>query len=393
MSTGLFDNDYSNVVINVADGVTVTINMDLNLSNTTINGGTLIVNKKLNFKTASTLTNVNIKFTGNASMTNSSTLNVKNSQLIFKDNSTYSLANTVTLDNSRIFLMGSSSISAFTGKIDLKNLSFIQIGDGAISSDASMQLFAVEINEYDNSYISIANNNNYYSNLSSYNTKINNKSYSTLLSPINCNKPGKNACSFSNVYGPATLNYGGVSSSAILPVKLTAFGVKADASFVDITWATAAEVNAKSFVIERSYDGQNWSSIGVVKANGNTAQASSYSYKDFLKVGGKVQYRLKMVDQDETFSYSPVRTVNAEGLVEMNIYPNPATTYVMINTKNGAADQLTIQLFNQAGQVVKQVNGNGNTVVSVSDLNMGNYFVRVATKNGTSQTFKLLIKK
>jgi hypothetical protein len=65
----------------------------------------------------------------------------------------------------------------------------------------------------------------------------------------------------------------------------------------------------------------------------------------------------------------------------------------MINTKNGAADQLTIQLFNQAGQVVKQVNGNGNTVVSVSDLNMGNYFVRVATKNGTSQTFKLLIKK
>jgi hypothetical protein len=189
------------------------------------------------------------------------------------------------------------------------------------------------------------------------------------------------------------LNYGGVSSSAILPVKLTAFGVKADASFVDITWATAAEVNAKSFVIERSYDGQNWSSIGVVKANGNTAQASSYSYKDFLKVGGKVQYRLKMVDQDETFSYSPVRTINAEGLVEMNIYPNPATTYVMINSKNGAADQLTIQLFNQAGQVVKQVNGNGNTVVSVSDLNMGNYFVRVATKNGTSQTFKLLIKK
>jgi hypothetical protein len=195
------------------------------------------------------------------------------------------------------------------------------------------------------------------------------------------------------VYGPATLNYGGVSSSAILPVKLTSFGVKADASFVNITWATAAEVNAKSFVIERSYDGQNWSSVGVVKANGNTSQASSYSYKDFLKVGGKVQYRLKMVDQDETFTLSPVRTVNAEGSVEMNLYPNPATSYVMINTKNGAADQLNIQLFNQAGQLVKQVNGNGNTVVTVSDLNTGNYFVRVSGKNTAAQTFKLMIKK
>jgi hypothetical protein len=212
-------------------------------------------------------------------------------------------------------------------------------------------------------------------------------------SKLNCNKPGKNSCSFSNLYGPATLNYGGISSSALLPVKLTSFGVKAESSFVDISWATAAEVNAKSFVVERSYDGQNWSSVGVVKANGNTSQASSYSYKDFLKVGGKVQYRLKMVDQDETFTFSPVRTVNAEGTIEMNVYPNPATSYVMINTKNGASEQLNIQLFNQAGQMMKQVNGTGNSVISVSDLKTGSYFVRVSGKNTATQTFQLMIKK
>jgi hypothetical protein len=289
--------------------------------------------------------------------------------------------------------MDKSTMSSLFGSLDLKNMSSIQVGDGTTASTASMQFLAVEVNEYDNSFITVANSNNYYSNLSSYKTIINHKSYSTLYSRINCNAPGKNSCSFSNVYGPATLNYAGVSSSAVLPVKLTAFGVKADGSFVDITWATAAEVNARSFVIERSYDGKNWSSAGVVKANGNTSQASSYSYRDFLKVGGKVQYRLKMVDQDETFSFSPVRTVNAEGVVEMNIYPNPATSYVMINSKNGAADQLNIQLFNQAGQMVKQVNGNGNTVVAVSDLNTGNYFVRVSGNNTATQTFKLMIKK
>jgi hypothetical protein len=65
----------------------------------------------------------------------------------------------------------------------------------------------------------------------------------------------------------------------------------------------------------------------------------------------------------------------------------------MIRSKKGADDKLTIQLLNQTGQIVKQINGNGNSVISVNSFNSGNYFVRVINANGSVQSFKLMIKK
>ena len=393
MSTGLFDDTYSNYVINIQNGATLTINMNVNFRNTTINGGTIVVNKDLRFTTSSTLNNVNVKVYGTGALENSQTLTVKNSDINFYNSSKANLAGTLDMTNSRIKLNDNSSFSLSWGTLNLRSLSSITIGDGTTSSTASANFGISSINEYDNSYITLANYNNSYENLLGYKVADQNKTINTYNNHLNCGTPGKNSCSFFGVYGPATLGTGGLSGSAILPVKLTSFGVKSADYFVDITWTTATEMNAKKFEIERSYDGQMWGTAGTVVANGNTSRESAYAFRDDLKVGGKVQYRLKMIDQDGSFVYSPIRTVNAIGKVDMNIYPNPAATYVMINTRNGSDDKLTIQLINHTGQIVKQVKGNGNTVLSVSDMTAGNYFVRVLNTNSAPQTFKLLIRK
>jgi hypothetical protein len=261
-------------------------------------------------------------------------------------------------------------------------------GDGATTSKAFIKFNGGTLNELDNSYISIANYNNYYFNWSPYNAG--GKSIQTTNNNINCGN-GKNDCSAPVVYGPSTLNFAGVSSSAVLPVKLSAFNVTLVAAQVNIEWTTDMEANASRYEIERSIDGINWNKIGTVTAKGNSSIVTKYSYSDMLKNGGNVSYRLKMIDLDETFSYSLIRTIKTTSTVEMNVFPNPATNYIVISAKDN--NKKNIQLLNINGQIVKQTSGSGSVTLSVNDLKGGYYFVKVTDANGNANTFKVLIAK
>jgi hypothetical protein len=386
-------NQYSNYTINVSTGVTLTIDMDVILQNTIINGGNIIINSKVTYSSASSLNNTNITVNGTGGIANSGSLVFKNSTINFKNTSTYVVSSSVELNNSKMKFSNNANMVATAGSINLKNGSTLTAGDGTSTSKAFIKLNGATLNEYDNSYVSLANFNNYYFNWSNYNAIANNTSVKTTNNTLNCNVNGKNACSAPLVYGPASLSFAGISNTALLPVKLSSFGVKVVNNAAEIAWTTDAEMNARSFDVERSNDAQTWGTAGSVKATGNSSVVSSYEFRDALKVGGKYYYRLKMIDQDGGYSYSPVRSVNVEGTIEMTIYPNPAAEYVMIRSKNGADDKLNIQLLNQTGQVVKQINGNGNSVLSVNSFNNGNYFVRVINANGSVQSFKLMIKK
>jgi uncharacterized surface protein with fasciclin (FAS1) repeats len=68
--------------------------------------------------------------------------------------------------------------------------------------------------------------------------------------------------------------------------------------------------------------------------------------------------------------------------VEVNVYPNPATDFVIVN-----ADQAieSIQITSISGAVLKTIEGTeGNNKVNVSDLAAGQYFIVVNTAQGAS---------
>jgi len=385
-------NQISNTVINISDDATLSINQDVYLSNVTFNGGKISVSKKLTFWSTGSFNNVDVVFQGSSSLVTSGQLTIKNSEFVFNNVAQAIIYTSLELNNSRIKLLDNSHLEATSGHFNISNGGSVVVGDGSTSSKSYIKFNGATLNLHDNSFVTVANYNNYYFNWSNYYALAVNKSIQTTWNTLNCNLPGRNNCSAPNVYGPATLNFGGVSSYAMLPVKLTAFGVKAAGAVAEVAWTTAAELNANRFEVERSSDGQTWVVAATVKSTGTTSQESKYSYSDMLKVGGKYQYRLKMIDNDGSFEYSPVRTINAEGAGEMSIYPNPATSYIVINTKGGATDQLKIQFITISGQVIRQVNGNGNSVISVSDLTPGNYLVRVIKGSNEAQSFRLMVK-
>lgn len=89
-----------------------------------------------------------------------------------------------------------------------------------------------------------------------------------------------------------------------LPVKLTSFKAAKEGKVVSLNWSTTEEIGSDRFEVERSMDGKVWSFIGEVKANGTTRNLNLYHFTDVQPAQGQNLYRLKMIDQDNTFAFS-----------------------------------------------------------------------------------------
>ena len=100
------------------------------------------------------------------------------------------------------------------------------------------------------------------------------------------------------------------------------------------------------------------------------------------------------------FKFNPEGTLNPDdeiGIEEAtdvvyNIYPNPASDYIVIGSSMEA--DATVTFSNIAGQTVKVVNMNlttGDNSIVVSDLTSGIYFCTV-TANGYSHTSKVVVE-
>ncbi|MFN7015112.1 MAG: hypothetical protein ACK4ON_12670, partial [Bacteroidia bacterium] len=95
----------------------------------------------------------------------------------------------------------------------------------------------------------------------------------------------------------------------IIPVELVSFRAVINKGSVELNWTTATEVNNRGFEIERNVNGK-FEVIGFVNGHGTTTNRQSYSFIDNNPGTGIVQYRLKQVDFNGTYSYSNVVEVD-----------------------------------------------------------------------------------
>ena len=87
-------------------------------------------------------------------------------------------------------------------------------------------------------------------------------------------------------------------------------------------------------------------------------------------------------------------TASADAIEELtssfNIYPNPVSDKLYIETQT-QTQTLTVVVYYMFGRQQSKVNGQQSTVIDVTNLNSGVYFVKVVTENG--ETVKRFIKK
>lgn len=128
--------------------------------------------------------------------------------------------------------------------------------------------------------------------------------------------------------GPGCMPPNTAGCGSVLPIQFAGFAGKICNKKVCLEWQTATEKNSQYFDVERSTDGMNFSNILFVNSkalNGNSLVKLEYSATDETPLEGIGYYRLKQVDYDMNFSFSPIVAVNFNKSNEIKfvLYPNP----------------------------------------------------------------------
>jgi hypothetical protein len=369
----------NNCTINIANGVTLTVDKNLNFQNVSINGGSSKSTIESNtnsivFSAPGSFTNIvaNLK---NTSFSNSGALSITNSAFTFSNNSTAAINASVSLVSSTWKFNDNSQLNVTGGVFSIKSGS-VTIGDGSPSSTATAVFDGGSLSLLDGvSYVTMITAKNAYKSSTPYNGN------------------GTAVSTASTVKGAASLTAGGVVASAMLPVKLESFTAKSNGTTIVLNWITAQEVNSAAFEIERSDDGMSWAKVGTVAAKGNSSIASAYAYTEVVKGGSSYSYRLKMLDIDGKSAYSAIVKIsfNNTNTASVKTYPNPATEFFAVE---GSGGSMQLMVLSMNGAVVKVINGYvANTKVSLHGVVAGNYVIKVSGANGSSQSFKMIVAR
>jgi hypothetical protein len=138
-----------------------------------------------------------------------------------------------------------------------------------------------------------------------------------------------------------------------LPITLISFNGHEAEGKVYLNWSTSREVDNVAFYIQRSGDGTHFTNIGREDGSLTTSQIKDYSFVDNSPLSGVSFYRLKQVDIDGKFSYSPVITIrNDIAAGSIKIYPSPFHENLNIAINATRADQLHVKIVDQSGRIV-----------------------------------------
>ncbi|MCC2544915.1 FG-GAP-like repeat-containing protein [Hymenobacter sp. BT175] len=170
--------------------------------------------------------------------------------------------------------------------------------------------------------------------------------------------------------------------AAPLPVELVGFSAsRVGETAVRLGWATATEQNSAYFEVERSLDGVAFVAIGKVEAAGMSSTRRGYGHLDAQLPGSAslLYYRLRQMDQDGTFSYSPVRVVALHGVsAALVLYPNPTAGATMLT---GAEPGAGAQVLDVLGRPVLTATADAAGSVRLpAGLTPGVYLVRSGTR-------------
>jgi len=176
-----------------------------------------------------------------------------------------------------------------------------------------------------------------------------------------------------------------VPAGSPLPLELLEFKGSIVNNDGLLQWKTENEINTSSFIVERSTDGRNFSSIGSVAA-ANTPGVHYYDLTDanIIAMGvNNIYYRLKQMDIDGRYSYSNIIVLSVDNQQSVvMLYPNPVKNRINMTINISQSEKLQWQLIDNTGRTIKKGDytlSAGSTAVSIdaTSLRAGIYYMQL----------------
>jgi len=177
------------------------------------------------------------------------------------------------------------------------------------------------------------------------------------------------------VTGPAVIIAG---ETGPLPIELISFDTKLSGDVVNISWATASEINNEFFTLERSVDGINWRIIGEVDGAGNSSERIDYSFMDYNPIPGLSYYRLKQTDFDGKFEYFTPSVISYEPDNLFKVFPNPTVDVIQLTTSSNLQNATTFIKDLNGHQKISQIaRSQHQATIDLTALPTGVYILEI----------------
>lgn len=182
------------------------------------------------------------------------------------------------------------------------------------------------------------------------------------------------------------------NSGNALPVEL--IYLKADAiqnEYIQLSFATALEINNDGFEVLRSTDGVNFSYIGWVDGHDNSTVVNSYTFDDHNVAPNVVYYyKLRQIDNDgaseETYIVSAAIT-SGDVFVISDLMPNPTRDISKFTITTSTKANIDVKVFDNIGRLVvgsqayNLTEGQNDIYVNGSNFAAGTYNIVISTAN------------
>jgi len=183
-----------------------------------------------------------------------------------------------------------------------------------------------------------------------------------------------------------------VTVGNVLPVTWKDFSAKEVACEMVINWTTASEQNNAYFEIEKSSNGQDFTTIGRIEGSGTTTEYRQYKFIDPLP-NSQNYYRIKQVDFDDRYDHSKLISKkskcikNDENIGIATLFPNPSmSTTVNMRFNARQTEDTFLRVSDLLGKVyinqpITVSPGMNNVVIDINNFPAGSYTVWLGKKS------------
>ena len=171
-----------------------------------------------------------------------------------------------------------------------------------------------------------------------------------------------------------------------LPVRIISFTGKAGTTTNNLQWTVAQENNLSHYELQRSSDGIHYQEIAQVKSR-NSIMQTDYTYSDPATNNASYFYRLKCVNNDDSYTYSDVVNLRRSSQQAFRVLGNPFINSIELRFLNSQNTKAQINLYDGSGKLIRKelvFLNSGQTEYSVQNLNNlppGIYFVEAIINN------------
>lgn len=206
-----------------------------------------------------------------------------------------------------------------------------------------------------------------------------------------------------NGYDPLSSNTATVTITypelAPLPIQLVSFSGSLVNNKAQVKWLVEENETGSHFEIEKSSDGKNFSSIGLVMTSDKVG-SENYTYTETSELIGEAYYRLKIVNKNNSISQSRIIVLKNQKAGKSNslaVMQNPVESMLAFNYTASKPGASMINIYNLSGIKVFTTHLNAQAGLNSLSLSVGNklssgaYVLEVV--NGADRSVTKIIKK